>query len=109
MNKFHAKKVFVDNMVFDSKKEYRRWLDLNLLQKAGMISDLRRQVRFALCDTPYGEDGKALFRGVSYVADFVYVENGVTVVEDCKGFRTDAYQIKKKWFFDKYGILIRET
>lgn len=109
MNKFHAKKVTVDGMTFDSKREYRRWLDLQLLQRAGRISDLRRQVRFRLCDTPFDEDGRALFRGVSYIADFVYVEDGKTVVEDCKGFRTDAYQIKKKWFYDKYRILIRET
>lgn len=108
-NKYHAKKVYVDNMVFDSKREYARWKDLQLLQRAGKIHDLRRQVRFHLCETPYDEDGKCLFRGVSYVADFVYVEDGKTVVEDCKGFRTDAYQIKKKWFYDKYKILIRET
>lgn len=108
-NKYHAKKVYVDNMVFDSKREYARWCDLKLLQRAGKIHDLRRQVRFHLCETPYDEDGKCLFRGVSYVADFVYVEDGKTVVEDCKGFRTDAYQIKRKWFYDKYKILIRET
>ena len=109
MNKFNAKKVHTDEGDFDSKREYARWRDLQLLQRAGKISQLRRQVRFQLCETPYDEDGKALFRGVSYVADFVYVEDGKTVVEDCKGFRTDAYQIKKKWFYDRYHILIRES
>jgi len=109
MNKYHAKKVKVDGMTFDSKREYARWKDLQLLQRAGKIQDLRRQVRFQLCETPYDEAGFALFRGVFYKADFVYIENGKTIVEDCKGFRTDAYLIKKKWFYDKYGILIRET
>lgn len=109
MNKFNARKVKVDGMTFDSKREYARWRDLQLLQRAGKISQLLRQVRFQLCETPYDEDGKALFRGVFYVADFVYVEDGKTVVEDCKGFRTDAYQIKKKWFYDRYHILIRES
>ena len=109
MNKFNAKKVHTAEGDFDSKREFARWCDLKLLQRAGKISELRRQVRFQLCETPYDEDGKAIFRGVSYVADFVYVEDGKTVVEDCKGFRTDAYLIKKKWFYEKYGILIRET
>ena len=89
-NKYHAKKVTVDGMTFDSKREYARWRDLQLLERAGEITDLRRQVRFPLCETPYDENGKV-------------------IVEDCKGFRTDAYQIKKKWFYDRYHILIRET
>lgn len=108
-NKYNAKKVKVDGMTFDSKREYARWRDLQLLERAGEITDLRRQVRFPLCETPYDESGKALFRGVSYIADFVYKEHGKVIVEDCKGFRTDAYQIKKKWFYDRYKILIRET
>lgn len=108
-NKYHAKKVTVDGVTFDSKREYARWRDLQLLERAGKITDLNRQVRFPLCDTPYDEDGKCLFRGVTYVADFVYKENGKVIDEDCKGFRTDAYQIKKKWFYDRYKILIRET
>ena len=109
MNKYHSVKVRVDGMTFDSKKEYRRWLDLKMLQRAGLISDLRRQVKYELVETPYDEDGKALFRGASYIADFVYVENGKTIVEDCKGKKTDVYQLKKKWFWKDYGILIRET
>lgn len=109
MNKFGAKKVTVDGMTFDSKREYRRWLDLQLLERAGKISDLKRQVRFELMATPYDESGHAIMRGVSYIADFIYTEDGRLVVEDCKGFRTDAYQLKKKWMFDKFHIMIRET
>ena len=108
-NKYHAKKVYVDNMTFDSKKEYARWCDLKLLQRAGKIHDLRRQVRFRLFDTVYDDDGNAILQYADYIADFVYVENNETVVEDCKGVQTDVYKLKKKWLYDKYGILIRET
>lgn len=109
MNKFNARKVKVDGMIFDSRREAARWRDLNLLQRAGKISDLRRQVRFLLTPSFFGEDGKAILRASSYVADFVYTENGKTVVEDCKGLKTDVYILKKKLMYEKYGILIRET
>jgi len=109
MNKFNARKVKVDGMTFDSRREAARWRDLNLLQRAGKISDLRRQVRFLITPSFFGEDGKAILRSSSYVADFVYTENGKTVVEDCKGLKTDVYILKKKLMYEKYGILIRET
>lgn len=109
MSKYFNKKVFTDEGIFDSKREYARWCDLKLLQRAGKIHDLRRQVRFRLCDTEYDEDGIAIIQYADYIADFVYVENDKTVVEDCKGCQTEVYKLKKKWMYCKYGILIRET
>ncbi|MGM9680364.1 MAG: DUF1064 domain-containing protein [Eubacteriales bacterium] len=84
---------------FDSLAEYRRWKELNLLLRAGLISDLRRQVRYELIP----KQGKE--RTVYYIADFVYAENGETVVEDVKGVRTKEYIIKRKLMLYRYGIL----
>ena len=103
-NKYGAKKVRLpDGQVFDSQKERDRWCILKLLERAGRISDLRRQVTYELIPKQTGE------RACSYVADFVYRENGELVVEDCKGFRTEAYKIKKKLMLWVHGIRIKET
>ena len=104
-NKYGAKKVkTADGQEFDSQKEYRRWCELKLLQRAGRISDLKRQVQYELIPKQDGE------RACTYVADFVYIDSdGNTVVEDTKGVRTDAYKIKRKLMLQKYGIRIKET
>jgi hypothetical protein len=103
-NKYGARKVkSPDGQVFDSQKEYDRWCNLRLLERAGMISDLRRQVSYELIPKQTGE------RSCNYVADFVYQENGELVVEDCKGFRTEAYKIKRKLMLWVHGIRIKET
>ena len=104
MNKYGAKKVTApDGSVFDSRKEYNRWCNLRLLERAGRISELKRQVSYELIPKQVGE------RACSYVADFVYIENGKTVVEDCKGFRTEGYKIKRKLMLWVHGIKIKET
>lgn len=122
MSKYHSKKITVDGETFDSKKEYRRYRELLLLERAGEISNLQRQVKFLLIPTQYehfkryGKNGKELTPGkrviekeVSYYADFCYTENGRDVVEDTKGFRTADYIIKRKLLLHKYGIRIREV
>lgn len=93
---------------FDSKKEANRYAELALMQRAGAIANLKRQVRFTLIPAQY-KDGKCIFRSCSYVADFVYEKDGETVVEDTKGFKTPEYIIKKKLMFQVHGILITET
>ena len=93
---------------FDSKKEFNRYAELALMQKAGKISNLQRQVRFVLIPAQY-KDGKCIYRSCTYVADFVYQQDGQTVVEDVKGFKTPEYIIKKKLMFQVHGIVIRET
>lgn len=93
---------------FDSQKEFNRYAELALMQRAGKISDLQRQVRFVLIPAQY-KDGKCVFRSCTYIADFVYIENGEKVVEDVKGFKTPEYIIKKKLMFQRYGILVKET
>ena len=105
-NKYGNRKIRLpDGTVYDSKKEYSRHMMLMLLEKAGEISHLRRQVKYELIPKQDGE------RAVYYVADFVYTDNrtGDWVVEDCKGFKTDVYILKRKMFRYRYGKKILET
>ena len=107
MTKYRNKKVEVDGMTFDSKKEARRYKELLLLEKAGAIQDLQTQVKYVLIPSQRIE-GKVVERECAYKADFVYIENGETVVEDTKGFKTKDYIIKRKLMLKEYGIRIRE-
>lgn len=96
---------------FDSRKEARRWQELCLLQRAGKITDLRRQVPFELIPAQYA-DGKCVERAVKYVADFVYTENREVIVEDVKSEATrknKEYIIKRKLMLYRLGIRILET
>lgn len=117
-SKYGAKKTLVDGIEFDSKKEAKRYSELKLLEKAGIIQDLRMQVKYVLIPAQREPDtvgkrggrilGKLLEREVSYVADFVYTENGKTIVEDTKGMRTKEYILKRKMMLYIHGIRIVE-
>ena len=107
-NKYRNQKIAVGNDVFDSVKEYTRYRELVLLQRAGHITGLRRQVSFELIPAQR-EGGKIVERACNYAADFVYEENGKTVVEDTKGFRTKDYIIKRKLMLYVHGIRIKEV
>lgn len=93
-SKYHAKKTVVDGVQFDSAKEAKRYTRLRALEEEGKIKHLRLQVPFELL--PSFECDGVKYRGMSYVADFVYHRNGEVVVEDCKGFKTPEYKMKKK-------------
>lgn len=93
---------------FDSKKEARRYERLRLEQMAGAISGLKTQVEYELIPSQR-IGGKVEERAVKYKADFRYVRDGVTVVEDCKGFRTKDYIIKRKLMLWVHKIKILET
>lgn len=99
----NVKTVTSDGIKHDSEKEAQRWCELKLLERAGIIKDLKRQVEFELIP----KQGKE--SPVRYIADFVYIENGKKVVEDVKGIRTDVYKIKKKMMLYFHGIRIKET
>lgn len=117
-SKYHSRKVTVDGVTFDSQKEYRRFRELCLLEKAGRITDLQRQVKFVLIPAQYEPDtigkrggvkrGKLIERECSYIADFTYTEDGKQIVEDTKGFKTTEYIIKRKMMLYRYGIRIIE-
>ena len=106
-SKYHAKRTSVDGITFDSKREADRYLVLKSMEEDGAIEDLRRQVRYELVPA-FDVDGKH-YRPVSYVADFVYVEDGKEVIEDVKGVVTDVYRLKRKLVAYRYGMNIRET
>ncbi|MEG1617372.1 MAG: DUF1064 domain-containing protein [Bacteroidales bacterium] len=115
-NKFNARK----SGKYDSKTEKDRAESLRLMESSGLISDLREQVVFELIPAQYEikevqlkTKVKKVTRCVElpcrYIADFVYWENGVQIVEDSKGFKTPEYRIKKKLMLFIHNIKIRET
>lgn len=116
-SKYGNKKIIYDGLTFDSLKEYRRYRELVLLQRAGQISDLQRQVKYTLIPAQYEittdpkgkTKKKCIERECSYVADFIYLENGRAVVEDTKGFKTKEYIIKRKLMLYIHGIKIKEV
>ena len=103
--KYKNKKTIVDGKVFDSQKEARRYKQLKILEKQGLILGLRLQVKYELIPKQKGE------RACNYIADFVYidVQNDEVVVEDVKGFRTPDYKIKRKLMLYIYGLRITEV
>lgn len=125
--KYGNKKVEVDGIEFDSKKEARRYCELTLLQRAGKISDLQMQREFELIPAQYetypryGKTGKRLQDGkrcieksCTYKADFCYMQDGQLVVEDVKGYRDPQsagyakFVIKRKLMLWVHGIKINE-
>lgn len=122
--KYGNTKIIVDGIQFDSKREAARYQELKLLERAGVISFLQRQTKFQLIPDQHApsnavytkgprkgqrKPGKLLEHECSYIADFCYIQNGETVVEDAKGYRTEVYRIKKKLMLERYGIQIREV
>lgn len=104
--KYNAKKVTVDGITFDSKGEADRWCELVLLQKAGIVKNLERQVPFEL-QPSFRKRGKT-YRAINYIADFVYERDNIKVVEDLKGFRTKEFALKLKLFEYRYPTLYLE-
>ncbi len=126
MNKYRSKKVVVDGITFDSSREARRYKELSLLEKAGVISQLELQKSFELipaqyeCYERYGKTGKRLKDGrrciekaVNYKADFTYIQDGKIVVEDVKGYKKGGayalFSIKRKLMLYVHGIRIKEV
>lgn len=118
-NKYHSRMLTRNGESFDSIKEYRRYCELLLLQRAGAITELQRQVPFELIPVQREPDaigkrggvikGKVIEHSVKYIADFVYKQDGYTVVEDTKGVKTKDYVIKRKLMLYVHGIQIREV
>lgn len=119
-SKYHNRKT----NGFDSKKEADRAAELKMMERAGIIQDLKFQVKFTLSEAKReftkefykkgprkGQPklGKVFENACVYVADFTYYQDGRYIVEDCKGFRTPEYIVKRKWMLEKYGVRIYET
>ncbi len=102
-SKYSNEKETIDGIVFDSKREARRYEQLKLLQRGGVISGLELQKAFIL-QPEFVKNGRKI-APIKYIADFVYTDNDRTIVEDVKGCRTKEYQLKKKLFEFKYPLL----
>jgi hypothetical protein len=119
MAKYHNKKIEIDGVIFDSRKEAKRYKELSLLERAGAIQDLQTQVKFVLIPTQREPDtigkrggiikGKVIEKECAYIADFVYMENGDKIVEDTKGFKTKDYIIKRKLMLYIHNIRVKEV
>lgn len=117
--KYKSVKIDTPDGTFDSKREYKRWMELQMMERNGYISDLRRQVPFELIpaikepDTvgPKGgiKKGRTIQKACMYVADFVYDQDGKTIVEDAKGFKTKEFLLKAKILRWRFGIDIKLT
>lgn len=105
-NKYHNKKVIYDGIKFDSKKEKNRYIGLKQLERLGVIQNLQRQVKYEL-QPSFKLNGKTI-RSITYIADFVYIQDNKEVIEDVKGIRTKEYLLKKKLFEYKYQKEIKE-
>ena len=104
-NKYGNKKI----NGFDSMKEFNRYQELKLLERAGKIQGLSRQVPFDLLPTQRDEKGKLVFKGITYKEDFTYWQDEEFVVEDAKGYKTPEYRMKAKLMYYFYHIKIKET
>lgn len=103
MNKYKNTKVIIDNIQFDSKAEGNRYIELKLLQRAGIIQNLELQPKYILQES-FKKNGKT-YRKIEYRADFKYIENGQVIVEDVKGMETKEFKLKRKLFEHKYPDL----
>lgn len=108
VSKYHNKKVIYDGITFDSIKEKNRYIELKLMERAGLIKDLKLQYEFEL--QPAFILNKKKIRKISYIADFYYFDNKLNdyIIEDTKGMRTEVYKIKKKMFQYRYKKEIKE-
>lgn len=79
---------------------------MKLLERAGKITDLKRQVPFELIPTQR-PPGEPTMRCCKYYADFTYYEDGKFIVEDTKGQETEVFKIKRKLMYEKHGIVLR--
>jgi hypothetical protein len=108
-SKYKAKPCTIDGQNYRSQKEARRHQELLLLQRAGQISGLVREVPFVLAPGVKIEGEKRKRPAIRYVADFVYESGGKTIIEDAKGMQTPVYRLKKHMMAVTHGIHVKES
>lgn len=106
-SKFGAKKTEYNGKMYSSKREAARAMELSLLERSGRIQSLREQVVYVLAPSCVVQGRKR--PPIRYIADFVYIQDGTEITEDCKGMRTDVYRIKRHLMKSVYNIDILET
>lgn len=107
--KYRNKKTEVNGITFDSKAEASRWMDLVLLQKAGQISELERQVPIKLIDGVKLPNERLARPAIRLVVDFCYVMCGEKIYEDTKGMETPLSRAKRHMAKVLCGIDVRVT
>lgn len=122
-SKYNNKKIVNEFGTWDSKKEFQRWLVLKEAEVQGMITDLRRQVKFELIPavrekyikhlkTKDKECERTLQLPITYTCDFQYTKNGETIVEDVKAspkMLPKDFVLKEKMMFALKGIKIKRV
>ena len=104
-NKYGAVKTEVGGIVFDSRKEAKRYIELKEMEANGKITNLERQKRYVL--QPAFELNGKKFRPIIYISDFEYDDkDGIHHTEDAKGKILPVFKIKAKLFAYKYGYEI---
>lgn len=107
MTKYHNRKVVIDGITFDSRKEGNFYCELKMLRMAGEVKDFSLQVPYEL--QPKFKCAGKTERAIKYIADFVVkYKDGRTVVVDTKGFRTKDYLLKRKMLLYKYPCILFE-
>lgn len=111
-NKFNAQKVELDGMTFDSKKEYKRYIELKAMQQRGEIHGLEHHTKFELAPKTKLDGEKRAKPAVRYFADFTYYIADKYIVEDVKSAATrklPSYRTKKHLMKTVHGIDIKEV
>ena len=111
-SKYNAKKTEYNGKMYSSKKEAKRAMELNIMRLSGRIAELREQVVYILAPSVVVQGRKR--PPMKYVADFEYMDmtkpiGERLIVEDCKGFRTAVYNLKRHLMMSVHGIEIFET
>ena len=108
MRKYHNQPVVVNGIKFDSRREARRYQELQLLLRAGEITQLELQKKYPLIPSQKKPSG-GTERACTYTADFVYRDKtGREIVEDSKGMKTQQYIIRRKLMLYIHGIEVKE-
>lgn len=103
-NKYGAKKIKVDGIVFDSLLEAQYYKELKLQKRVGIIESFEMQVPFTLLGG--FEVGNRKVQAIKYIADFIVtMKSGDVKVIDVKGLETEVFKIKRKLYEAQYGEL----
>lgn len=110
MTKYRSRRVEVNGITYDSKREANRHQELLLMERAGLVRELRSQVQFELVPGVRIEGEKRARPPMRYTADFVYLdESGAMVVEDAKGMQTKDYRMRKHLMKAVHNISVKEV
>lgn len=100
-SKYNNEKVVAKGVKYDSRKEAKRAFDLEIKQRKGEVSELKRQVKFVLQESfkipsKKTKQGFETIKEIAYIADFTYFMGGQFYIEDVKGYKTPEYKLKAK-------------